>query len=77
MDSQVGSQIGSRVGSRVGGRVGNRNGDAYPIGEPGTPWGAAERAQWLAQASIKRSYTDEVVSKVEALKVRIRLQVGL
>jgi hypothetical protein len=34
----------------------------YPIGTPGTPWGAAEKAAWLARQRVKRSYTDEVVT---------------
>lgn len=37
----------------------------YPIGEPGTPWGKAEKAQWLARQSIKRSYADEVLAKLD------------
>ena len=40
----------------------------YPIGTPGKPWGADERAQWLALHSIKRSYQDEVVTKIDAMK---------
>ena len=40
----------------------------YPIGVPGTAWGPAEKKEWLAQASIKRSYADEVLAKVEALR---------
>ena len=39
----------------------------YPIGTPGTPWGDEEKAQWLAQTTIKRSYQEEVVSKIKAL----------
>lgn len=43
------------------------NSDSYPIGTPGTPWGDAEKAQWLANQSVKRSYQDEVLSKLEPL----------
>jgi hypothetical protein len=32
----------------------------YPIGEPGHPWGAAEKAQWRAQQRKQRSYCDDV-----------------
>jgi len=40
----------------------------YPIGTPGTPWGAAEKAQWLAGQVRHRSYADEVVSAIEPLR---------
>ena len=32
----------------------------FPIGTPGTPWGAPERAQWRASQKKLRSYADEV-----------------
>ena len=38
----------------------------YPIGTPGTPWGDAERATWLARQQIRRSYADEVVAPLQA-----------
>eukprot|EP00242_Pyramimonas_sp_CCMP2087_P006107 CAMPEP_0198197588 /NCGR_PEP_ID=MMETSP1445-20131203/1150_1 /TAXON_ID=36898 /ORGANISM="Pyramimonas sp., Strain CCMP2087" /LENGTH=348 /DNA_ID=CAMNT_0043866903 /DNA_START=281 /DNA_END=1328 /DNA_ORIENTATION=+ len=38
------------------------------IGTPGQKWGPEERATWLAQTTIKRSYKDDVLSKLEALK---------
>ena len=41
----------------------------YPIGTPGVPWGATERADWLSTIAVKRSYQDEVVAKIETLKV--------
>jgi len=37
---------------------------AYPIGTPGTAWGAKEKAEWLASRTIKRSYQEEVVSNL-------------
>lgn len=40
----------------------------YPIGTPGTPWGEAERAQWLSRQTRQRSYESEVVSVVERLR---------
>lgn len=42
----------------------------YPIGTPGVPWGPAERAQWLARQRKSRSYTDEVVTRIERLANR-------
>ncbi|UAL45085.1 M14 family metallocarboxypeptidase [Shewanella inventionis] len=39
----------------------------YPIGTPGQKWTDADKAQWLAQVTIKRSYQDEVVSKLTPL----------
>ncbi|MGR5063899.1 M14 family metallopeptidase [Photobacterium sp. DNB22_13_2] len=42
----------------------------YPIGTPGTPWGNEEKAQWLAQQEIQRSYQEEVVTKIDALRER-------
>jgi hypothetical protein len=42
----------------------------YPIGTAGKPWGAQERAQWLARQTRKRSYADEVLAAVERLRAR-------
>ncbi|RMJ02097.1 Zinc carboxypeptidase [Marinobacter litoralis] len=41
--------------------------DPYPIGTPGTPWGEAERADWLSQQSRQRSYESEVLSVIKRL----------
>ena len=41
---------------------------AYHIGTKGAAWGAAEKAQWLAERTIKRSYADEVLAKLDALR---------
>ena len=38
------------------------------IGTPGVKWGDAEKATWLSQQSVKRSYQEEVLSKLEPLK---------
>ena len=38
----------------------------YPIGTPGTPWGDAERAAWLAAQSKRRSYDDEIAAPLRA-----------
>ncbi len=40
----------------------------YPIGNPGKKWGEDEKATWLAAQQIKRSYSQEVVAKLEPLK---------
>ena len=36
----------------------------YPIGVPGTPWGAAEKSEWLARQQVRRSYAGEVIAPV-------------
>lgn len=38
---------------------------SYPIGTPGTAWKAVERAAWLASRTVRRSYADEVIAKLE------------
>ena len=40
----------------------------YPIGTPGIPWGASERAAWLATQQRLRSYAEEVESVIERLR---------
>jgi hypothetical protein len=42
----------------------------YPIGTPGTPWGAAERALWLSRQRKQRSYADDVLGAVERMRAR-------
>ncbi|MGH8128383.1 MAG: M14 family metallopeptidase [Gammaproteobacteria bacterium] len=42
----------------------------YPIGTPGQPWGEAEVAEWRSRQMCKRSYADDVLSRVEALRDR-------
>ena len=46
----------------------------YPIGTPGTSWGATEKAAWLARQSVKRSYADEVVGVIESLRSRFDVE---
>ena len=41
---------------------------AYPIGTPGTAWGPVERSAWRAGTKVQRSYADEVVAKIDALR---------
>ncbi len=45
----------------------------YPIGTPGTPWGAAERSAWLATQVRQRSYADDVLVRIEALQDRFEV----
>ena len=42
----------------------------YPLGTPGQPWGPAEKAEWRAQQPKRRSYEDEVVRAIDALRDR-------
>ncbi|HEX7011303.1 MAG TPA: M14 family metallocarboxypeptidase [Steroidobacteraceae bacterium] len=42
----------------------------YPIGQPGVPWGDAERAEWLSRQVRRRSYVDDVVRVIERLSSR-------
>lgn len=46
----------------------------YPVGTPGQPWGAAERAAWLARQVRRRSYADEVLKAIEGLRGRFELE---
>ena len=39
------------------------------IGTSGKKWGDDEKQQWLDEQTIKRSYQDEVISKIEALSL--------
>lgn len=42
----------------------------YPIGVPGTPWGAQELARWRSQQRRHRSYSDDVLVPVTHLGER-------
>jgi len=46
----------------------------YSIGTAGKKWGTDEKAAWLAAQSIKRSYADEVVSKLQSLKDQFAIE---
>ncbi|SHE53040.1 Succinylglutamate desuccinylase / Aspartoacylase family protein [Microbulbifer donghaiensis] len=46
----------------------------YPIGTPETPWGEAERAEWLSRQSRQRSYEAEVLSAIEGLRPRFDVE---
>jgi hypothetical protein len=47
---------------------------AYPIGIPGQAWGAAERQIWRARQQRQRSYVDDVVVPLQAMRDRFELQ---
>ena len=51
-----------------------KSGYTYPIGTPGQPWGEAERKAWCEQRDVKRSYQDEVVTKIDALRERFDIE---
>ncbi|GAB3037283.1 M14 family metallocarboxypeptidase [Oleiagrimonas citrea] len=40
----------------------------YPIGTPGRPWGAEEKAQWLSRQRRQRSYEEDVLQRIESLR---------
>ena len=42
--------------------------NVYPIGSPGQPWGDAERAAWRDRVVKQRSYADDVLSRIDALR---------
>ena len=42
--------------------------EPYPIGTPGQPWGAAEKAAWLARQTRQRSYAADVLGVIETLR---------
>lgn len=39
----------------------------YPIGTPGQPWTDADKAAWYEGRQVQRSYTDEVLHKLQQL----------
>ncbi|HEX5737554.1 MAG TPA: M14 family metallocarboxypeptidase [Hydrogenophaga sp.] len=43
---------------------------SYPIGTPGQAWGAAELADWRAGQLKQRSYANDVLSAIDALRLR-------
>ncbi|KFN47866.1 hypothetical protein N790_07285 [Arenimonas malthae CC-JY-1] len=46
----------------------------YPIGTPGQPWGAAERAAWRARQVKQRSYADDVLTAIDRLRAQFDVQ---
>ncbi|HHF2956239.1 TPA: M14 family metallocarboxypeptidase [Vibrio diabolicus] len=51
-----------------------KSGYIYPIGTSGQPWSEEERKAWLATQEVKRSYQDEVVSKIDSLRERFDVE---
>ncbi len=47
-----------------------KNDYIYPIGTPGQAWNEKEKAAWLVTMTVKRSYQEEVVTKINALSDR-------
>jgi hypothetical protein len=43
----------------------------FPIGTPGQPWGAAEKAEWLSRQVRRRNYAEEVVARIDALRSQL------
>ena len=39
----------------------------HPIGTPGTPWTDEDRRSWFETCSIRRSYAEEVLARLEGL----------
>ena len=39
----------------------------YPIGTPGQPWDADEKAEWVSRQSVRRSYAEQVVTRLRAI----------
>ena len=42
----------------------------HPVGTPGIAWGEAEKLQWRARQRRQRSYVDDVVGAIDALRER-------
>ena len=48
--------------------------EIYPIGTPGQKWTKKENVQWFENQALKRSYQDEVLEKISALKADFDVQ---
>lgn len=44
-----------------------------PIGQPGSPWGEAERAEWRSRQVKQRCYEDDVLRALDALRGRFEV----
>ena len=47
--------------------------EPFPIGTSGQPWGPVEVAQWRARQSVRRSYAQDVLARIEALRGRFEV----
>lgn len=47
---------------------------SYPIGTPGKPWNDEDKKAWLALQSVKRSYSDDVVSQLDSLSEKFDVE---
>ncbi len=43
----------------------------YPIGIPGQPWTQADRLAWRASQVRRRSYADDVLTRIDALRAQL------
>ena len=43
----------------------------YPIGTPGEPWGAAHVSAWRQHQQVQRSYAEDVVKRVDAMREQL------
>ncbi len=48
-------------------------GASYPVGTPGKPWGEAEVAEWRSRQVRQRSYEEDVLRRVDALRDRFEV----
>lgn len=46
----------------------------YGIGTPGKKWAEEEKSEWFARQKVKRSYSEEILAKLEALKDRFAVE---
>lgn len=46
----------------------------YPIGRPGTAWGAEEITAWRARQTRQRGYRDEVIQQIDSLRARFDVE---
>ncbi len=46
----------------------------HSIGTPGQPWGDAEKAQWLAGLPRQRSYSADVLARIEPLRAHFDVE---
>lgn len=45
----------------------------YPIGTPGKPWGEAEIGEWRSRQARRRSYEEDVLSRIDRLRGRFEV----